>query len=281
MAPVLAATLTVTNTYDSGPGSLRDAIAAASTGDTINFSLAYPATITLGSTLVVGKSLTIGGPGASSLAISGNNSVEVFFVSGGIAVNLSGVTIQNGYGIGSPGGVFNYNATLNLSNCVVSGNSGFPGGIYNILGTLTVTSCTVSGNSAPFPFDGGGIENAFGTLNLVNSTVSGNSATRGGGIVNLNGSLAVTNSTISGNYTGSCGTGCGTVGGGVDNLQFATLTMTNSTVSGNYSDYGGGIHNERSTVTLINSTIFGNYTRAFGAGGAILNDTGGFRITSC
>jgi hypothetical protein len=50
MAPVFAATLTVTNTYDSGPGSLRDAIAVASPGDTVNFSLAYPATITLGST---------------------------------------------------------------------------------------------------------------------------------------------------------------------------------------------------------------------------------------
>jgi hypothetical protein len=42
-----AATITVTNTNDSGPGSLRDAIANASSGDTINFSLTYPATITL------------------------------------------------------------------------------------------------------------------------------------------------------------------------------------------------------------------------------------------
>ena len=35
-APAVAATLTVTTTADAGPGSLRDAIAAAASGDTID-----------------------------------------------------------------------------------------------------------------------------------------------------------------------------------------------------------------------------------------------------
>src|ERR1700730_1839625 len=58
-APVSASTLTVTNTSDGGPGALRDAIASAASGDTIDFSLAYPATITLASTLTINTSLTI------------------------------------------------------------------------------------------------------------------------------------------------------------------------------------------------------------------------------
>jgi hypothetical protein len=44
-----AATLTVTNTNDTGGGSLRDEILAALPGDTINFSVS--GTITLGSAL--------------------------------------------------------------------------------------------------------------------------------------------------------------------------------------------------------------------------------------
>ena len=44
-----AATLTVTNTNDTGAGSLRGEILAASSGDTINFGVS--GTITLGSAL--------------------------------------------------------------------------------------------------------------------------------------------------------------------------------------------------------------------------------------
>jgi hypothetical protein len=101
--PVFGATVTVTNTNDSGPGSLRDAIATAADGDTIHFSLAYPATITVGTPLAiessVGKSLNISGPGASLLAISGGNAVSVFVVQplgnlgGAMTVTISGLTI--------------------------------------------------------------------------------------------------------------------------------------------------------------------------------------------
>jgi hypothetical protein len=78
--PSFGGTLTVTNTNDSGPGSLRAAIAGAFTGDTINFSLALPATITLTSgELLINQDLTISGPGASTLVISGNNSSQLAY----------------------------------------------------------------------------------------------------------------------------------------------------------------------------------------------------------
>jgi hypothetical protein len=65
-----AAIWTVTSTNDSGAGSLRSAISNAASGDTVNFSLSYPATITLTSgTLSIGQNLTISGPGSSSLTI--------------------------------------------------------------------------------------------------------------------------------------------------------------------------------------------------------------------
>ena len=65
---VHAATLIVTTTADSGAGSLRDAIAAASDGDTIQFDAALNGqTITLTSAeLVIDKNITINGPGAIS-----------------------------------------------------------------------------------------------------------------------------------------------------------------------------------------------------------------------
>src|SRR5437879_12009494 len=79
-SPVFAASVTVTNTNDNGAGSLRDAITNATPGDTINFNLSYPATITLSSPLTIGTTVTISGPGASNLAISGAGAVQAISI---------------------------------------------------------------------------------------------------------------------------------------------------------------------------------------------------------
>src|SRR5258705_13377049 len=64
-----AATITVANTNDNGPGSLRQALADAVNGDTINFdpSLNGQAITLTSSQLLVNKSITITGPGADQL----------------------------------------------------------------------------------------------------------------------------------------------------------------------------------------------------------------------
>ena len=69
---VNAATLTVTTTADNGAGSLRDALAVASDGDTIQFDSALNGqTISLTSgELVVDTDVTINGPGSNLLTIS-------------------------------------------------------------------------------------------------------------------------------------------------------------------------------------------------------------------
>src|SRR5205085_11248364 len=71
LATAKSAVLTVTNTQDSGAGSLRDTIAAAANGDTIQFDAALNGqAITLTSAeLLIDKPLTINGPGATQLIV--------------------------------------------------------------------------------------------------------------------------------------------------------------------------------------------------------------------
>jgi hypothetical protein len=129
--PAAAATITVTNTDDNGAGSLRQAIINAVSGDTINFSITGTITLTSGE-LLINKNLTINGPGASVLAISGNNSSRIFNITAG-DVLVTGITIQDGNpGSGSNGGgiLVRNNTNLTISNSVIRDNeAGVGGGI--------------------------------------------------------------------------------------------------------------------------------------------------------
>src|SRR5262245_17028738 len=81
---VSAATFTVTNTNDTGTGTLRQAIIDANGmagADIINFAAGVTGTITLGSALpVITGDVTINGPGAGVLTVSGANSFRVFII---------------------------------------------------------------------------------------------------------------------------------------------------------------------------------------------------------
>src|SRR5262249_41456749 len=92
---VFGNTITVVSTQDSGPGSLRDAIASAAPGDTIGFNVPLPATITVSTPLTFGPSVTISGPGSDSLAINGGDSVVVFLVNAGATLNTSTLPIAH------------------------------------------------------------------------------------------------------------------------------------------------------------------------------------------
>ena len=278
---VFGATITVTNTNDDGSaGSLRAAVASAMNGDTINFNLAYPATILLSSPLTLGPSVTITGPGASNLAISGGDSVAVLIVNAGATVAISGVTIEHGSSL-LGGGIFN-GGTLALTNCVVSNNTvgnQLGGGIFNS-GTLSLSTSTVSGNKVGgVSGGGGGIYNYLGTVNLTNSMVGANTAGLpgngvGGGIYNDHGTLTLTNSSVSNNFADG--------DGGIFS-DTGNLTMAGSTVSGNLDFFdAGGINifggvGETVTVSIVNSTISGNSC------GSVIqpscNGAGGIRAT--
>jgi hypothetical protein len=263
-------TLTVLNTNDSGAGSLRADIAAAGRNDTIVFAPSLDGqTITLTSgELLINKNLTITGPGAGELTISGNNASRVFEVAKGKQVALSGLTISNGLAVaGSGGGILvdAGGAGLTVSNTILSGNSaanGSGGAIANFGGTLTVIGSTLSDNQANS--SGGAImSNGGGTLTVTGSTLSDNHAKNGSGgaILNL-GMLTVSGSTLSNNsaaYGGGILTGQGLTG--------QTATVTNSTLTGNTAAFtGGGIDVLGGTLTLNNSSLSGNTAAQEGGG---------------
>ena len=274
--PALGNTITVTNLNDSGAGSLRDAIANASPGDTINFNIA--GVITLGSTITISKDLTVIGPGASNLAISGNNSVLVFAIDLYTRVTMSGLTITKGFTSASGGwggGIVN-KGVLTLTNCVITSNSAGPttngvgGGIFNYLGPLTLNNSTVSGNSAA---RGAGVwNNGNASLTVTNSTVSGNTATQdGGGIDNAGGVVTIVNTTVSGNSAPD--------GGGIRNDLSGTLNLSYSTVTGNSSSNGGGISILGNSTLTVKGTLLTNGPSAncINAGGAVVSD--GFNLS--
>jgi len=237
----------VTNANDDGDGSLRQAIADATDGDTITFAGDY--TIYLNNPLTITNRLTIDGSG-HTVTVSGDSgddgspNVRIFYIGSSGVVTLTYLSIVSGT---TPNGDWTCPTYCG-------------GGIYNDGGMLTIENSTFSGNSAGI---GGGIFNG-GTLTVINSIVSGNSATSdsGGGIHN-NGALTVQNSTLSNNSAEYCG-GSLTNGG--------VLTVISSTISGNSTDLGngGGICNGR-VLTIQNSTLFGN--SAYYGGGGI--DSGG------
>jgi len=164
-----ATTFTVTSTSDSGPGTLRAALASAANGDTIDLTGISGTILLTNGQLVVTNNVSIIGPGPNTVAISGNSTSRVFYVGSNTTTTITSLTITHGKlttGQGG-GGIFNDDATLVVSNCTVSGNSVSNtiyggdydgGGICNSAGTLTVNACTVSGNSA----DGADFYAAFG-----------------------------------------------------------------------------------------------------------------------
>jgi hypothetical protein len=246
--------IVVTNTNDSGPGSLRDALVDAKDGDTIDVTGVSGTILLTSGELQVTHNVTINGPGVANLAINGNHLFRVFYIYAFYNATISGFTITNGFA-GNGGGIYldgGNNRTLIVSDCTIGGNSAeYGGGICSYAGTLIVDNCTISGNSASV--SGGGILSLGGgalggssTLTLSNSTVNDNAAVGGGGISNLAANLGeggdctaiVNNSTISGNTA--------TDGGGILNSTgtgFVRLLIANSTVSGNWATgNGGGIY---------------------------------------
>jgi hypothetical protein len=236
----LLSTVTVSNTNDSGSGSLRAAVSQANAdggGDTIVFSSLFNTTQTI--TLTGGQleltgstgTTTIQGPGANLLVVSGNNATRVFEIGANATASISGLTITGGQaGSAAGGGLYNA-GTLDLAACTVSGDSAAGGGgVYN-KGTLDLTACTVSGSTAGA--GGGGLYSQGGTatMTLTSCTVSGNTANIGGGLDSAFGALTLTNCTVSGNITqDSVGTALTNAGG--------TLTLTNTIVEGNTGGAG-------------------------------------------
>ena len=275
--PARASNITVTNTNDSRPGSLRQALRDAHDGDTINLAVTGTITLTSGG-LPVNKSLTISGPGKDQLSIDGNQALLVFGIFPDKTATISGLTVRNAQsdifndgtvtvtncalGGNSYAGLSNYGVAT-VSSCVLSGNLYW--GLYSYLAETTVSNCVVSGNAGGglfnnVPFGPNNSVSGDGSMTISDSIISDNS---GPGVKNY-WFLTILNSTLSGNSTDDDG-------GGISSGTFKSpgyVTVINSTISGNStSSGGGGIAIQYGGLTIVNSTISGN--SAGGAGGAI------------
>jgi len=252
-------TMIVTNTQDSGPGSLRDAIDRVASGGLVTFDpgLANSTiTLTSGPLVVSAKEVRVDGSAAPGLAVSGGGTDRVLIVDAGGTARFSYLTLRDGYGWDLAGGILN-NGSLTLDHAVVTGNR-------------------VATAAGDYWKGGGGIYTGGGsTLHLVDSAVTGNnSGWSGGGVYAFfNSTTTIERSTISGNISAD-------VGGGLRTLS--NVDITNSTISGNTATgwYGGALFVTDGIVNLTHVTIAGNtspssapadvFVGTFGAGSATL-----------
>jgi len=294
---LLLASFLVTNAFDSGEGSLREAITAATTpGDDISFDLTGDTTVDLLSALpTITTGILIDGDNTAGsgvdITVDGSSAYRPFAISStgtNIDVSFSNLTVQNGSAVTGGGIRVDGNVDLFLTDVIVQNNTATGvlsndggGGIYakangtTDLPVVTLTDSTVSGNSA---YQGGGIYmgggfSGGGTLNVQGasgSLIDDNTAGMGGGIVSFYSTVNIIDSTVSNNHATSNG------GGGMWGFWSPTL-IENSTIHNNdaFSSGGGVSHIVNSPLTIDGSIISDNVGEN---GGGLLADGGALII---
>ena len=254
-------TFTVSNLADSGPGSLRQAVLDANAhpgADVIRFAhAARDGTIALtGGQLNITDNLTIDGPGADELAVSGNDASRVFQISIGVTASIEDLTVTHGHALLRGGGISNA-GTLTLSHAILSENQAvgtpgatvepdvFGGGIFNS-GTLTVRHSTFIHNQA---IGGDGAPGAPGRSGL------------GGAIMSLGSVSAPATATVSHSTF-------------LDNQAIGGAAGAGAPLTRN--GLGGAIMNDAGTFTVSHSSFHDNQaTGGFGGSGVGGGGSGG------
>ena len=302
----LISPISVTNTNDSGTGSLRDAIGIAASepgDDKIIFtgsSFNANATITLNSTLYINDTsgkVSITGTGMKTLVISGNNKCTVFAVNSPAA--FYNLAIDSGNFANSSywsGGINSYSgleiANVSFTNCVGNvGGAVYSGfdilyGLTQVNLPLSITDCIFSNNTAR---NGGAVcrytfSDEVGIVS--NSTFSQNSGSFGGAIENIESQLLVSNCSFSENHAFYGGAIMST-----SSRRSSSIVLTSSYLFKNSSRYSGGtIYNEVSGSSFMGKTFNGMSSISISDsiisnststdGGSIGNFSGGSPLTS-
>ncbi|HEY9596632.1 MAG TPA: right-handed parallel beta-helix repeat-containing protein [Cyanophyceae cyanobacterium] len=264
--------ITVTNTADSGTGSLRQALKTVQDGDTIKFdaSLANKKiTLTSGQLEIKpGKNITIDGADATNLTLSGNDKSRVFYINSNqdfpASLTVKNLIITDGYTSDRGGAIYaTHKGEVTVDNVQFKNNVADKGGgaIYTAWETtLTVTDSKFDHNEAVAGNDerGGGAI-AFlspGALTVKNSEFTKNKGINGGAINSLQGKLTIENSKFIDNSTTSA---------------YYDTGEDNAFLRG----YGGAVYTDRAsstsesnggTIQISNSVFDGNKGR--GEGGA-------------
>jgi hypothetical protein len=288
----------VSNTLNSGAGSLREAISTANgdaDADTIHFQSGVTGTITLieaeSGELSISNPVKIYGPGAGVLAISGDGDDQIFQIdmaTAGDDVLISGLTLtdgaaemEGGLDEGYGGAINNLDADLTISGSViqnseVEGNGddggGSGGGIHST-GGLTITGSTLRGNSAEYPGGGAAISSESADLRVSNSTIADNRAPGVGAagiLARFGGDLVeITGTTISGNVAKSSTAVA---------LEERSAVIRNTTIANNRAENGyesssAGVFQYGGTLAIENTTIAANTATEGGPTVSVANAT--------
>ncbi len=264
------AIITVTSTADSGAGSLRAAVTAAQSGDTVQFAASLSnQTISLNSRIEIppGKNLTIDGTGSANLKLSGKNANQILFVNSNVDFNtnvtIKNLAFENGYTANQGGAILVENkGSLTLDGVKFNNNVADNGGgaVYAVWDTnLTVLNSQFDSNKATR----GNNERGAGAIGFVspgaftirNSSFTNNEGINGGAVNSLNGKLTIENSQFINNRT-------------------TAAKFANGQERADLRGYGGALYVDRASSTSeasgsirIASTLFqGNQGLAEGGG---------------
>lgn len=177
----------VTNCDDSGPGSLRDAVATAADPGFVDLGSVACSTITLttGAIEVPVGTLYLEGLDADKVTMDGNGNDRVFDHTGTGNLVVFGLTLRNGQAVDrggcihSRGNVFLYSSYLH--DCTATGSTDAFGGAVDAGNDVRLGKSRLSGNRAVAGSGyayGGGIY-AHHDANIVDSTIAGNDASAG------------------------------------------------------------------------------------------------------
>lgn len=259
---------TVTNCDDAGPGSLRDTIFNATTGDLVDLTQLSCSEITLytGKIAVASADLTLLGPGlgpeaSSHLTINGY--YDRIFTQGPGTLTISGLVMQKGHYPGNfaRGGCIFSAGTLVIRESIVSdcdvylatsSNAFAGGGAIYVQGDLWLQDTVVTRSTANAPTQrayGGGVFAAY-NVTMVDSTISDNQAISSQAYA---------------------------IGGGLKVIGFGEVKILRSTISSNEAELGGGLHVDTLGASqIIDSTISGNHSWGYAGAGFFTN--GSLRI---
>ncbi|HYD08870.1 MAG TPA: right-handed parallel beta-helix repeat-containing protein, partial [Acidimicrobiales bacterium] len=231
--------LEVWSTAMDGVGSLVQIVDDANDAGlpaTITFDSTVTGTIRLASTLYAQVDMTLEGPGADELALSGSD-IRRLVNASSAAFHASDLTMVDGHIV--PGTVSGGNTgaailsgpyDLTLQRMVFDSNTANSGGaVYGVFGSIEVDDSTFVGNSATsFAGRGGAIVMVQGALDIDGTTIADNTGRSGGAIAATMSDVDITSSTISSN-TGVDGT-----------LMFVSsdITIAHSTITGNEDPTG-------------------------------------------
>lgn len=168
----------VTNTNDSGVGSLRWALSYATGGEMIRFDASLAGqTIALDSALDVRTPLTIEGPAGRGITLSGGGTTRHILLNHSGTLTLRNLTLRDGHAETSGGSLYGLGAVVIENSALLDNRAEGPGAI--VAGHVTLRNTTVSGNVATYGPAGSGDPVKYAPINAAhvvveNSTITNN-----------------------------------------------------------------------------------------------------------